>query len=323
MIPAEVRVLILALASCFLIPQRSEGRRAFECADGADNDGDGLFDCDDPDCSGSPDCPNVPLPMPTTPPPAPTDTSGPPPTTAPGSGDTAEGTEPPVLEVEVEAFTLVASFGWDPQYGFQDVVTSTGTTSPPLFSIILYDGTLDSTCAVSLDLTGFGLVVNPANAQWEIDIPTGLQGPTIPGGTKTLLSNCDTAGFTDAQYTNSSLLDYWGSQGYTLRILDTPLEPDVADYLWPAAGTEGFAVTMRTDNLVFDSGLEYATGAYARAWSRDASGALAIDAKTGDIVAPPILQADVAESPAGNLPPGVYDLRLNGVFVGVPDQLSL
>ena len=33
-----------------------EGREPGECADGADNDGDGLYDCDDPDCGGSPDC---------------------------------------------------------------------------------------------------------------------------------------------------------------------------------------------------------------------------------------------------------------------------
>ena len=37
-------------------PLLSEGRSAGECSDGADNDGDGLYDCDDPDCFGSPDC---------------------------------------------------------------------------------------------------------------------------------------------------------------------------------------------------------------------------------------------------------------------------
>ncbi len=33
-----------------------EGDQAGECTDGADNDRDGLYDCDDPDCAGSPDC---------------------------------------------------------------------------------------------------------------------------------------------------------------------------------------------------------------------------------------------------------------------------
>ena len=33
-----------------------EGNEPGECGDGADNDGDGLFDCDDPDCAGAPAC---------------------------------------------------------------------------------------------------------------------------------------------------------------------------------------------------------------------------------------------------------------------------
>ena len=37
-------------------PPAYEGDEAGECADGADNDRDGLFDCNDPDCEGSSDC---------------------------------------------------------------------------------------------------------------------------------------------------------------------------------------------------------------------------------------------------------------------------
>ena len=33
-----------------------EGKEPGECTDRADNDGDGLYDCDDDDCAGSPDC---------------------------------------------------------------------------------------------------------------------------------------------------------------------------------------------------------------------------------------------------------------------------
>jgi hypothetical protein len=33
-----------------------EGDQPGECSDGADNDQDGLFDCDDPDCFGAPEC---------------------------------------------------------------------------------------------------------------------------------------------------------------------------------------------------------------------------------------------------------------------------
>lgn len=37
-------------------PSESEGDAAGECTDGADNDRDGAFDCDDEDCAGSTDC---------------------------------------------------------------------------------------------------------------------------------------------------------------------------------------------------------------------------------------------------------------------------
>ena len=37
-------------------PPAYEGDAAGECTDGADNDQDGLFDCDDEGCAGSPDC---------------------------------------------------------------------------------------------------------------------------------------------------------------------------------------------------------------------------------------------------------------------------
>ncbi|MEC9390210.1 MAG: hypothetical protein VX944_09060, partial [Myxococcota bacterium] len=36
--------------------KRIEGTEAGDCSDGADNDGDGAFDCDDDGCEGSPDC---------------------------------------------------------------------------------------------------------------------------------------------------------------------------------------------------------------------------------------------------------------------------
>lgn len=34
----------------------TEGTHPGECADGADNDADSLYDCDDPDCADAPDC---------------------------------------------------------------------------------------------------------------------------------------------------------------------------------------------------------------------------------------------------------------------------
>ena len=46
--------LALGLASC--AGKVSEGMNPGECTDGADNDGNGVFDCDDPGCAASPDC---------------------------------------------------------------------------------------------------------------------------------------------------------------------------------------------------------------------------------------------------------------------------
>lgn len=46
--------------SCAILnrePVRCEGDDSGECANGADNDQDGALDCEDPDCSGSADCP--------------------------------------------------------------------------------------------------------------------------------------------------------------------------------------------------------------------------------------------------------------------------
>ena len=68
-----LRVLQLSLLGCCLplvmscalvggdddddfAPVLYEGDELGECTDRADNDRDGLFDCDDPGCEGSPDC---------------------------------------------------------------------------------------------------------------------------------------------------------------------------------------------------------------------------------------------------------------------------
>lgn len=55
-----MRVLITTVALACAIScgeeERTEGQFPGECADGADNDSDGAYDCDDSDCEGSPDC---------------------------------------------------------------------------------------------------------------------------------------------------------------------------------------------------------------------------------------------------------------------------
>ena len=50
----------IAVSSIACLPERpaldQEGLEAGECSDEADNDADGLYDCDDPDCHASPAC---------------------------------------------------------------------------------------------------------------------------------------------------------------------------------------------------------------------------------------------------------------------------
>lgn len=45
--------LVLAFVACGV---KAEGTRSGECIDGADNDEDGIYDCEDDDCVDSPDC---------------------------------------------------------------------------------------------------------------------------------------------------------------------------------------------------------------------------------------------------------------------------
>ena len=57
----------LMLTACIFGNEENEGDDAGECSDGADNDLDGDFDCDDADCDGSPDCDgSIDSPLPTT-----------------------------------------------------------------------------------------------------------------------------------------------------------------------------------------------------------------------------------------------------------------
>ncbi len=49
-------LLCATTIGCGRLLSGTEGANAGECADALDNDGDELYDCDDPDCAASPDC---------------------------------------------------------------------------------------------------------------------------------------------------------------------------------------------------------------------------------------------------------------------------
>lgn len=52
-----IAILMSSLVACSRAPSdRSEGMYPDDCSDGADNDSDGVFDCDDPGCFGAPVC---------------------------------------------------------------------------------------------------------------------------------------------------------------------------------------------------------------------------------------------------------------------------
>ncbi len=51
-------LLCLALSDQACGPPVVEGQYPGDCTDGVDNDGDGLLDCEDETCSGSPICPH-------------------------------------------------------------------------------------------------------------------------------------------------------------------------------------------------------------------------------------------------------------------------
>ena len=57
----SLRSLLILVPTALLFafactPELDEGRNEGDCIDGADNDGDGYFDCNDPGCSGAPAC---------------------------------------------------------------------------------------------------------------------------------------------------------------------------------------------------------------------------------------------------------------------------
>ena len=54
--PTRTPLALLAAALLIACPTDHEGDEPGECADGADNDRDGAWDCDDPDCAGAPEC---------------------------------------------------------------------------------------------------------------------------------------------------------------------------------------------------------------------------------------------------------------------------
>lgn len=142
-----MRLLILSLvAGCSV--EVHEGDDAGECADGADNDLDGAFDCDDSECGGSPDCSTA-----TDPDPGTTDT-----TTDPGTTDPSTTGPDPVALSDYQSYAVTMQVDWVFPTDFAPdctlVYEGSGAQVEATPSRITFDGpyTLTSTTCTDHDL---------------------------------------------------------------------------------------------------------------------------------------------------------------------------
>lgn len=165
-----------------------EGDQAGECEDGADNDQDGDFDCDDTHCVGAPACtpesPEEPTPEPPDPTPEP-----PEPTPPPDSGDddddddtTESPTPPPVSStahelcwvpsglVNARAGELWVWGGWT----WQTAASATG-------SFVQLCGTVSAASGSTLTLNGEFTADNVPGNPWWICSNTGVGGMVVYG----------------------------------------------------------------------------------------------------------------------------------------------
>ncbi len=169
-------LLLLGLVACSL----PEGRNAYDCSDGADNDGDGLFDCDDDGCSGSPDC-------------AGGDTG--PDTDADADADTdadtdtdtdADGDSDADADADADADTDIDWFsadywGWNLVFGVQDggivPVFISGIEQGPFMEVVLMEeeyfteGEVGHVCSLYYDIRGTpGTAWSQAWLDWELEL---------------------------------------------------------------------------------------------------------------------------------------------------------
>ncbi len=158
---------LFLLAACAL----PEGRNAYDCSDGADNDDDGLFDCDDDGCTGSPDCAGG-----DTGPEEDTDTD------SDSDSDTDSDTDADA-DTDVDWFST-DYWGWNLLLGSQDgaivPVTISGLEQPPIMEIVLMEeeyfteGEVGHVCSLFYELeSNPGSAWSQAWLDWELTlIPT-------------------------------------------------------------------------------------------------------------------------------------------------------
>lgn len=182
-------LLVAVAGSC--TDEVVEGTQPGACSDGADNDADGLFDCDDPSCAGAPDCATTaPGTTPTT-----SDTSDTGKTGTTPTGTTPTGTTP-------TGTTGTTGTGGTP----------TGTTVPT------YD-----VCSAGAPYTTIQDAIDDAVDGDTIEVCAGTYDPITLSGVDVTLVGVDGAGVTTIRSLSGAAVEVTAGdvtlQSFTIRTL--------------------------------------------------------------------------------------------------------
>ncbi len=274
------RAALAAVASSTLLAcapvaaEDYEGDEAGECLDGADNDRDGMFDCDDDGCAGSVDC---------------IDDGG-----TDGGGDTEDGTggdgggddtdEPP-KGVEGDfvpyAYGVGGAFGYNNATGslVDATIEGAGTTAPTIVITVVeeaYFTTSGPKHACTVTFTG---TTDHPRASWAVGAT--WYGWSLPGSS-TVTTDC---AVDPVLYSPSDFLALFTARAWGLGI--GTMAPDVTDLLQasiPVAelvyytGGGSWADHFWNFPEVTGTPSGYWASGYARAWQMDASGDVTTDA---------------------------------------------
>ncbi|MEM6929492.1 MAG: hypothetical protein AAF602_21310 [Myxococcota bacterium] len=222
------------------------------------------------------------------------------------------------------AIDVEAEFAWNNELGRIVTPTFGGRDAGPasFLELRLYGDLpngLQQTeqCSVVVNLDGFGAVAAEDltnDAQWQIFVEPGFTGdsrnPQFPEGRKPVVSDCTEQGFSDEQYPDNpgGLVEFWGSLPWVISALPGPLteslrqelmdresEPDVEE-LWIQSRLGGeYAI----DDLPFRDNV-FLSGFEMDSETND------VATEGAEIVAPRILNGEVAAMPSGELPTGFY-----------------
>ncbi|MEO0603985.1 MAG: hypothetical protein AAF211_21285 [Myxococcota bacterium] len=213
----------------------------------------------------------------------------------------AEPEEMPSFDSAVPEPRLIANelrflvmFGWDPAEG---IVSYSPEGTDEYFPSSLVLGLMASNgefCIVNYDIDGLAVEPMPTGAHWRLVIPEGTS----------VFSTCEEDGFSMAQYPSGSAEEHWSRLGWEFEIRTTPKSTRLEQELLANGETPNdyLAAGQRTLDGSLDPG-QFGDVVYAIGWSSDEA---RLDGTTGNIENPVLGVEDVADTPVGDLPAGVY-----------------